>query len=220
MRYHLDAERISLDEVRKRIEETDLIPSRTSLLDGISTKIKALKQHGVTTLASLQKELENSRRLEALSNTTGIDRQYLTLLRREINGYFPKPPALKDFDWLPGGEIATLEEKGIRHAAGLYETTSSLEDRTELAKSTGVDMAILEELFRLADLTRVRWVSPTTARMLVEAGYDSASKVAAANAEDLYEALVCVNEGDKFFKRKIGLRDIKRLVRAAAYVAI
>lgn len=220
MRYHLDAERISLDEVRKRIEETDLIPSRTSLLDGISTKIKALKQHGVTTLASLQKELENSRRLEALSNTTGIDRQYLTLLRREINGYFPKPPALKDFDWLPGGEIATLEEKGIRHAAGLYETTSSLEDRTELAKSTGVDMAILEELFRLADLTRVRWVSPTTARMLVEAGYDSASKVAAANAEDLYEALVCVNEGDKFFKRKIGLRNIKRLVRAAAYVAI
>ena len=202
MRYHLDAERISLDEVRKRIEETDLIPSRTSLLDGISTKIKALKQHGVTTLASLQKELENSRRLEALSNTTGIDRQYLTLLRREINGYFPKPPALKDFDWLPGGEIATLEEKGIRHAAGLYETTSSLEDRTELAKSTGVDMAILEELFRLADLTRVRWVSPTTARMLVEAGYDSASKVAAANAEDLYEALVCVNEGEKFFKER------------------
>ena len=220
MRYHLDAERISLDEVRKRIEETDLIPSRTSLLDGISTKIKALKQHGVTTLASLQKELKNSRRLEALSNTTGIDRQYLTLLRREINGYFPKPPTLKDFDWLPGGEIATLEEKGIRHAAGLYETTSSLEDRTELAKSTGVDMAILEELFRLADLTRVRWVSPTTARMLVEAGYDSASKVAAADTEDLYEALVCVNEGDKFFKRKIGLRDIKRLVRAAAYVAI
>ena len=220
MRYHLDAERISIDEVRKRVEETDFIPSRISLLDGISTKIKALKQHGVTTLASLQKELKNSRRLEALSNTTGIDRQYLTLLRREINGYFPKPPALKDFDWLPGGEIATLEEKGIRNAAGLYETTSSLEYRTELAKSTGVDIAILEELFQLADLTRVRWVSPTTARMLVEAGYDSASKVAAADAKDLYEALVCVNEGDKFFKRKIGPRDIKRLVRAAAYVAI
>lgn len=89
-----------------------------------------------------------------------------------------------------------------------------------MAKSTGADMAILKELFRLADLTRVRWVSPATARMLVDAGYDSASKVAAADAEVLYEALVCVNEGDKFFKRKIGLRDIKRLVRAAAYVAI
>jgi|GEM_PF-4318181 len=35
MTYHRDAERVSLDEVRKRIEETDLVPSRVSLLDGI-----------------------------------------------------------------------------------------------------------------------------------------------------------------------------------------
>jgi len=81
-----------------------------------------------------------------------------------------------------------------------------------------VDAALLEALVRLADLTRVQWVSPIAARMLVEAGYDSASKVAAADAEDLCEALVRVNEGDKFFKGKIGLRDIKRLVRAAGYV--
>ena len=52
-----------------------------------------------------------------------------------------------------------------------------------------MDVVILETLVRLADLARVQWVSPTVARMLVEAGYDSASKVAAANAEDLYEAL-------------------------------
>ncbi|HDR17099.1 MAG TPA: DUF4332 domain-containing protein [Desulfobacteraceae bacterium] len=218
MTYHIDAERVSLDELRKRIEETDLVPSRASLLDGIIAKMKVLEQHGITTLASLRKELKNSNRLEALSKTTDIDMQYLILLRREIEGYFPKPSALKAFDWLPGGEIAKLEGKGIRHAAALYEAASSIESRTELAKSTGVDVAILEALVRLADLTRVQWVSPTAARMLVEAGYDSASKVAAADAEDLCEALVRVNEGDRFFKGKIGLRDIKRLVRAASYV--
>jgi hypothetical protein len=42
--------------------------------------------------------------------------------------------------------------------------------------------------------------------------------VAAAEAEDLCEALEVVNEGDRFFKGKIGLRDIKRLIRAASYV--
>jgi hypothetical protein len=55
--------------------------------------------------------------------------------------------------------------------------------------------------------------------MLVAAAYDSASKVAAAEAEGLYEALLRVNAGDKFFKGKIGLRDVKRLVQAAGHIA-
>ncbi len=33
MPYHIDAEKVSLDELRKRIEETDLVPSRASLLE-------------------------------------------------------------------------------------------------------------------------------------------------------------------------------------------
>jgi hypothetical protein len=55
--------------------------------------------------------------------------------------------------------------------------------------------------------------------MLVAAAYDSASKVAAAKAEDLYEALRRVNEGNRFFKGTIGQRDVKRLVQAAGYLA-
>ena len=94
----------------------------------------------------------------------------------------------------------------------------SVESGTELADSTGVDAAVLEALIRLADLTRVQWVSPTAARMLVEAGCDSVSTLAAADSEDLCEALVRVNEGDRFFKGKIGLRDVKRLIQAAGYV--
>jgi hypothetical protein len=139
------------------------------------------------------------------------------LLRREIEGYFPKPIGLKTFDWLPKDEIAKLEQNGICDTAALYEATSSAKRRTELAKSTGAAVASLEALARLADLTRVQWVSPTVARMLVLAGYDSAAKVAAAEAEELNEALVRVNAGDRFFKGKIGLRDIKRLVLAASY---
>jgi hypothetical protein len=53
----------------------------------------------------------------------------------------------------------------------------------------------------------------------MEAGYDSAAKVAAADFEDLHQALIRVNEGNRFFKGKIGLRDIKRLIQAAGYVS-
>lgn len=219
MAYHIDAVGLTLDDVRKRIEATDLVPSRTPLLDGIEATMSALGTHGITTLAQLRSELKNAKRLEAVSQATGIDVQYLVLLRREIESYFPKPPALKAFNWLPEGEIAKLERHGIRDAAALYAEAGSPQSRAALIESTGVDAAVLESLAQLVDLTRVQWVSPTTARMLVGAACESVSMLAAADAQDLCEALVRVNEGGRFFKGKIGLRDIKRLVQAASCVS-
>jgi len=218
MAYHIDAENISLDDLRKRIEATDLVPSRASLTDKIREKMKALEKLGIITLASLRDKLKNPKRLAAVAEATGIDTQYLTLLRREIESYFPKPAVLKVFTWLPKDEIVKLEQNGIGDTAALYELTSSAKKRSELVKSTGVDTATLEMLARLADLMRVQWVSPTFGRMLIVAGYDSAAKVAAANADELCLALASINAGDRFFKGKIGLRDIKRLVQAASYV--
>jgi predicted flap endonuclease-1-like 5' DNA nuclease len=218
MPYHLDAENINLDDLQKRIKATDLVPSRASLLEKIETKMKALKQQGITTLADLRNELKTSKRLEGLAKSTGIGTQYLALLRREIEGWFPKPSLLKDFDWLPKSEIAKFERNGIRDAAALYEATDSKSKRTALAKSAGVDIATLETFAQLVDLTRVQWVSPTAARMLAEAGWKSAAELARADADELYEALARVNAGNRFFKGKIGLRDVKRLVHAAQYI--
>jgi hypothetical protein len=218
MPYHMDAENISLDDLRKRIEATDLVPSRACLTDQIREKMKALEKQGIKTLASLREELKNPKRLACVAEATGIDIQYLTLLRREIESYFPKPAALKEFDWLSKDEIVKLEQNKIGNTATLYEKTSSAKKRSELVKLTGVDSATLETLARLADLMRVQWVSPTFGRVLIVAGYDSAAKVAAANADNLCGALASINAGDRFFKGKIGLRDTKRLIQAASYV--
>jgi len=178
----------------------------------------ALQEQGIATLACLRDELKNARRLTAVAEKTGIDSQYLILLRREIEGYFPKPVALKEFDWLPKDDIVKLEQSEIGDTAVLYAMTSSAKKRSELAESTGVRSAALDILAQVADLMRVQWVSPTFARMLVAAGYESAAQVAAADADDLCEALARVNTGNRFFKGKIGLRDTKRLIQAARYV--
>jgi predicted flap endonuclease-1-like 5' DNA nuclease len=219
MPYHIEAESIDLDELRKRIETTDLVPSRVALLEDIGTKFKSLEKRGITTLATLRYELKNSKRLDALATRTGIAKQYLILLRREIEGYFPKPAALKEFQELPQGEIEKLKQHGLHNAAHVYEATREAKDVAELAESTGVNISTLETLTRWVDLTRIRWVSPLTARMLADAGYDSTAKVAAADPETLCENLDQLNEGGRYFKGKIGLRDIKRLVHAAGYVS-
>ena len=218
MVYHTEANHISLDDLRERIAATDLVPSRASLTDGIGDKMDALQEQGIATLACLRDELKNARRLTAVAEKTGIDSQYLILLRREIEGYFPKPVALKEFDWLPKDDIVKLEQSEIGDTAVLYAMTSSAKKRSELAESTGVRSAALDILAQVADLMRVQWVSPTFARMLVAAGYESTAQVAAADADDLCEALARVNTGNRFFKGKIGLRDTKRLIQAARYV--
>lgn len=218
MDYHINTDLISLDDLRKRIEATDLVPSRTSLLDEIEAKFKAFAATGITSLTELRYELKNAKRLEALTTKTGIDKQYLILLRREIGSYFPKPAGLKKFDWLPQGEIEKLEREGIANSAHFYDATRNAEDVAALAQSSGVDPSILGTLKCLTDLTRIQWVSPLAARMLVDAGYESAIKVAEADPEKLCEDLDRLNQEGSYFKGKIGLRDIKRLVHAAGYV--
>lgn len=218
MAYHIDAENISLEDLRKRIEASDLVPSRACLTDEIGEMMKALEKQGIQTLACLRRELKTPKRLACVAEATGIDAQTLNLLRREIESYFPKPALLKVFDWVPKEELVKLEQNGIEDTAVLYEMAGSAAKRSELAKSTGVGPAALERLAQLADLMRVQWVSPTFARMLIAAGYDSVARVAAADAGELYEALSSINAGGRFFKGKIGLRDTKRLIQSASYV--
>jgi hypothetical protein len=218
MPYFMDAEKITLAGLKARIERTDLVPSRASLLDGMEKNFKALAGQGILTLAHLRTALKNAQRLESTAKKTGVDSKYLILLRREIEGYFPKPSPLKAFSWLPKSEIAKLEKTGIKETASLYEAAGNAGDRAELVKKTRINADTLDTIFRCADLVRVQWVSPTTARMLVETGCDSASRLAAADPEKLCAALDRINTGGKYFRGKIGLRDVKRLIRAAGYV--
>jgi hypothetical protein len=219
MSYSIEAEQITLNDLRKRIEATDLTPSRAALKVDINVRMMALERQGIATLAQLRYQLKNAKRLETLAQATAIDEQYLILLRREVEGYFPKPLPLSDFDWLPQEDIARLEQYGISNTAALYEATSDARRRDTLAKSAGIADDSLEMLAQLADLTRVQWVSPTVARMLVAAHYHNPAQVAGADANELTEALARVNAGGRFFKGKIGLRDVQRLIQAASYVS-
>lgn len=217
MAYHIDAEKISLDELRSRIESTDLVPSRACLHDGISEKFEALKKQGILSFGALRKELKNAERMKNLSASCGVDADYLNLLRREIESYFPKPFPLLDFDWLPVEQVDRLAAGGISTTQIFFETSGQVVGTQEPA-ALGVDAAVLEELTALCNLTRVQWISPLAAKMLLEAGFKTAADLARADADVLCASLERVNTGNRFFKGKIGLRDVKRLIHSAKFI--
>ncbi len=211
MKYCFNASQICLRQLAERIKSCDLVPSRQPLLKGLDEKIAILEKQGLTNLAALRKELKDNTRLFACADKTGIDRDYLALLRREVESYFPKPFSVKELDWLPSEVITRLETEGLTNTADIFE-------KPDLMRSCGLDAAIQDNLLHIADLTRVQWINPTAVRMLLDAGYDSPAKTAAADADTLCAALMENNKDARYFKGNIGLRDIKRLIHAARYV--
>jgi len=218
MSYYIDAEKITLDDLQKRFEETDLIPSRVSLLEKVTEKFRTLKTQGILTLADLREELKNAKNILELSKKIKIDSDYLKILRLEIEGYFPKPIPLKSFNWLPENKITKLESNGFKNTVVLYEALNSPEEKSEIISKLKINDEFLDSLYSLIDLTRIQWVSPLFARMLLAAGYDNVKKVSGADAEILCNDLDRINKKNCYWKGKIGLRDTKRLVKAASYV--
>lgn len=134
MAQHMDGQSSSLDQLRKRIEATDLIPSQELLRDQIEERFARLEQAGIISVADLLSALKNRKALAALSNDSGVDADYLALLGRAIRGFFPKPKRLNEFDWLDSATIARLEETGLKNTRQFHDFSPWLD---ETARASG-----------------------------------------------------------------------------------
>ena len=219
MSFYIDDIKYSLDELQKRIENTDLVPSRISLLKNIDIIFKKLKKQGINTLSELRTQLKTTKSLKSFSIESGLDEEYLTFLRREIESHFPKAYSTNEFEWLSKTECEKLTVAGFNNTKKIYDKLVNRDNIKMISTELKINISFLETLLSLVDLTRIQWTSPLFARMLLEAGYDSTKKVAQADAEELYNKLYTVNKKKNYFKGKIGLRDIKRLVNSAKYVS-
>ncbi|MFW6365364.1 MAG: DUF4332 domain-containing protein [Spirochaetota bacterium] len=218
MPYYSDDNAVTLDELKARIVSTDLIPSRVSLLKDIDRNFAQLWENGIQNLAGLRSRLKQAKKIPAFSAETGIDTEYLTLLRREVESYFPKPFPVQSFGWLGSDIISRLEEGGLSTTRLLYEALDSPDRQSAVSERFKVDAAALATLFQYADLTRIQWVSPLSARMLHDAGYTGAGSVCCAEAAELYKSLDRINAQNGYFKGTIGLRDVRRLIHSASYL--
>ncbi len=217
MGYYLDGDKITLDELQKKILDTDLVPSRSVLKEDIEDKFLKIKECSIDTLESLRRELKTSKKIPKMAERTGVDSKYLTLLRREIESFFPKTFPINKFDWFPDDVISKLTEHGYKNSEKLY-TAFSENDIDKMAQEMAIESDILLEICQLVSLVRIQWVSPLAARIMYLAGYTDIEKVSHANAQTMCEKMDEINVENGFFKGKIGLRDIKRLIKAAGYL--
>lgn len=215
-RYYLDDNSVDLSDLKKRLQTSDLIPSQEPLLEDLDAKITALCASGIVSLADLRAALKSPQSLTSLAAASGVDPGYLKLLKRTVAGFFPRPRPLSEFDWLEPSSISCLKAARITNTQKLFDAASNGAD--PVLVEIGLDPTELAELTAISDLCRIQWVSPKYARAILATGHNTATDVAQADPESLCRAIATANKGDRFYKGKVGLRDVSRLVAAAAFV--
>lgn len=213
--YHLDLNSFRLSKLKGILEAIQLLPSQRLLQEQLDERFAVLEQHGIENLAQLQSELKTKAKLASFANATGLPIDYLTILRREVNSYQPKPINLRDFPGVNPDTIQKLEGAGIKNTKQLFPHVLTSDMRASFVERLQIDADEVLELTRLTDVARTKWVGPKFARLLVKSDYDTVEKIANADYEELYQALVQVNEEKGIYKGGFGLDDMRQWVNFA-----
>lgn len=219
MGYYINLEAISIDKYKEILRKADLIPSWMVLKENINENMEIIKKQNIGNIGELKEAIKNKDKVQAFSKKTGLPENYVTVLRRVVNGYHPKPNKIKDFNFIDDDVVLSLEKLGLKNTLQLYDRIINAKKRHELAEESGVSKHEIERLARLADLSRIKWVNHTFAYVLLEAGYDTAEKVANADSQTLYEAVKQLNEDRKIYNAHIGAHDMKLVIEAAKWLS-
>lgn len=220
MAYYIDLEKISLERYAKQLESAYLPPSRMILKEKPSERLAYFKSKGIENIKQLVQLLRKKDQFAELNEAGCFPDSYLTILLRELNSIQPKPNKFADFPGISPAVVDKLSKTGIDNTLKLYERVVSKAERLKLAELTGISLPEILELTQLADLSRIKWVGATFARMLYDVGIDSAEKVSKADPVELHSAINRVNKEKSIYKGQIGLNDMVILVNAAREIPL
>jgi len=220
MGYYTDLASISIDHYQAKLESDDLLPSRMLLKERLEERFGYFKSIGVRNVLELQKLLKKKEKLAELAKVDCFTEDYLVILLREINSIQPKPNKLSEFIGISPETVFKLEKIGIKDTVKLFDLVLTPGSRKELSAKTNIAEAEILELAKLTDLSRIKWVGATFARMVYEVGIDTAEKASKADYVELHQKIFQLNKEKNFYKGQIGLHDIKLFVDAAKEVSL
>lgn len=219
MGYYIDLEKITIDDYRIKLGSAYLPPSRSILKERLDERFGYFKSIGIKNVQELLQSLKKKDKFAQLSEIDCLSGGYLKILLRELNSTLPKPNKIADFTWISKDTIDALEKIGIKTTAKLYDIVKTKTDRQSLKDSERIDENEILQLTKLTDLSRIKWVGVTYAKILYDLGVDTVEKVSKSEPADLHEKINQRIKEQNIFKGTIGLNDVKILVETAGELA-
>lgn len=207
--YYVDLNSFHLKKLKYRLKNFRLLPSQQILRENLDEWFARMEEHGIENLQQLKIGLKSKSEVESFADETGIPGDYLTLLRREVNSYQPKPITLKDFPGVNQEVVHRLQRMGIKNTLHLFPHVLTPSSREIFAEKNGIGQEALLELTKLTDVARLKYVGPKFARLLIESEYDTVEKIAHSDPNHLYQALIQTNAEQGIYKGKFGIEDMQ-----------
>jgi len=220
MPYYIDLQQISIHAYKEQLRAAYLPPSRMILKEQLHERFAYFEENGIQTLKELQQKLKQKKWISQWEQLPLFSNNYMAILLREINSIQPKPNAIADFIGVSIYAVQQLKNIGITNTQNLYVHVLTKPDRQQLAQTTGIEFAEIVELTKLTDLSRIKWVGATYARLLYDIGVATVAQVAASAPEELHVALQTRIREHAIFKGGIGIHDVKILIESARMVPL
>ncbi len=204
---------ISLDEFKKELKTGRLLPSRRPLLDDIDTKFSILKKAGINNAENLREILKSSLKLKKIVKETGIPEDYFKLLKREVNNLLPTPVKFSEIPNISEKVVKKLNSLKIVDAENLFPYVKDADSRKNFEKESGLSKEEVLWLTKIVDVSRIKWVGPKLARLIVDTKFDTVKKLAEANPIDVLNALNEAKKKHKAYDGPLGINDIDSWIR-------
>lgn len=213
--YYIDLESISLDDYKKKLTATEIVPSRQILQEKTAERFRCLQKLGIGNLQDCLTALKTAEKVKQLSEASGLSEDYLLTLRREINSFHPKPIQFSKIPMINENVLKKLESAGVKNTKQLFNKARTIQEREVFSRLTGISADELLELIKLTDLSRIKWIGPIFTRMFFESGVDTAEKVSRAKAADLFKRLKAINEKHGFTRANFIENDLRIAIDVA-----
>lgn len=213
--YHISLKEVSLEEYEKILKSKELLPGRIILKENIHEKFNKIRSNDIENLEELIEQLNSKKKVKKFAHDTGLSENYLIILRREIKSNLPNPVKLNSFPGINSENIEVLATIGIKNSKNLFNKVKSKEELYELQNKTNIPLEDLREIVSMSDLVRVSGVGPVFARMIIDVGINSASKMAEMNTEQLFKDLIKINNEKNYTKAKFTQNDVEYCVNFA-----
>ena len=194
----MDIDKISIEDLKRFLQERDLLPSRKILKQNIDQYFALIEDEGINNVAQLVKVISSKKKIEDFSVRSKIPIEYLTILRREVGSFTPKPVKLKEFPGMDIDLIERLQQENVVNSSTFYN----------LYVSQKRDKA-LNELSCLCDLVRVNGIGAVAARVFYDAGFHSVSDIACADSADMLGKITKINDEKQYYKVAIREKDMQ-----------
>jgi hypothetical protein len=219
MGYSIELKNIRIKDYKEILRNQNLLPGRRILQDNIDENFQTICNFGINNLDELYKVLNKPQKLDSLAIQTGLSKEFLTILKREVGSFIQKPVWTADFPGLLPGIEKKLNENGIKTSKDLYDFSKGFSDIKLVCDKIGITESDAKELFSLCDLVRINGVGAVFARILYIAGLNKIEDLATADAGYILQKVYEINKDNQYTKAKLGQKDMQFCIDFAKIIS-